>query len=218
MPGSGATPPDALLLIAPGCAHCPAVLAALAELVKRGELGRLEVTNIAVHPDAAEARGVRSVPWIRIGAIELEGAHTPGELALWAQRAQSEQGFGQYLGDLLATGRMDSVTRLVTEDPRRLRALIGLIASLDTPMAARIGVGAVLEDLAGSASLQAAIAPLRQLLRAEAPQIRADACHYLGLTGDPGVAPDVEPLLDDPDAEVREIARETLDALPSRAD
>ena len=218
MPGPGATPPDALLFIAPGCAHCPAVLAALAELLKRGELGRLEVINIAVHPRAAEARGVRSVPWIRIGDIELEGAHTPGELTLWAQRAQSEQGFGRYLGDLLETGRMDRVTRLVSEDPRRLRALIGLIASLDTPMAARIGVGAVLEELAGSASLQATIEPLRQLLHASAPQIRADACHYLGLTGDPSVAPDVESLLDDPNAEVRDIARETLDALGAHPD
>ena len=80
---------------------------------------------------------------------------------------------------------------------------VGLIASLDTPMAARIGVGAVLEELAGSPSLRATIEPLRQLLRADAPQIRADACHYLGLTGDRRIIADIEPLLDDPDPEVR---------------
>ena len=72
--------PHAELLLAPGCAHCPVVLAALAELIKAGRIGRLEVINIASHPEEAEARGVRGVPWIRIGPFELSGAHTRQEL------------------------------------------------------------------------------------------------------------------------------------------
>jgi hypothetical protein len=210
---SQASPPDALLLIAPGCAHCPAVLAALADLVKGGALGRLEVINVAVHPEAARARGIRSVPWVRIGEIELEGSHTPSELALWVRRAGTEEGYGQFLAALLETGRLDRVTALVREAPRRLPALIGLVASLETPMAVRIGVGAVLEELAGDPILGEAVGPLRALLGAPAPQTRADACHYLGLTGDPAVAADVRPLLEDPDPAVREIARDTLASL-----
>ena len=45
--------PDAELLIAPGCVHCPVVLSGLAELVKKGVIGHLEVFNIAARPDAA---------------------------------------------------------------------------------------------------------------------------------------------------------------------
>ena len=80
-------------------------------------------------------------------------------------------------------------------------------------MAARIGVGAVLEELAESGLLGPAVAPLLGLLTSETPQVRADACHYLGLTGDPGVREAVTPLLEDADAEVREIARETLEEI-----
>jgi HEAT repeat protein len=40
--------------------------------------------------------------------------------------------------------------------------------------------------------------------------VRADACHYLGLTGAGAAADYIRPLLDDKDAEVREIAAESL--------
>ncbi|MGB5200334.1 MAG: hypothetical protein WBR56_10600, partial [Sedimenticolaceae bacterium] len=53
--GPGA--PDAELLIAPGCAHCAAVLAALTALVKRGDLGRLNVVQLGAHPEAVAAVG-----------------------------------------------------------------------------------------------------------------------------------------------------------------
>ena len=54
------------------------------------------------------------------------------------------------------------------------------------------------------------------LLKSPVPQIRLDACHYLGLSGDPDVAEAISPLLDDDDPQVREVARETLEALSER--
>lgn len=86
------SPKDALLLIAPGCAHCPVVLEGLSLLVKQGNIGRLEVVNIVSHPEIASELGVRSVPWFRIGNFELEGSHTPEELRIWAERASQTDG------------------------------------------------------------------------------------------------------------------------------
>ena len=203
--------PDALLLIAPGCVHCPAVLEALSTLVKEGALGRLEVVNIAVHPERARELGGRSAPWTRIGEFELEGVHSAEELALWVQRTATPEGYRLYLSNLLENGGLEQVTGLLRRSPQRLPVLVQLLASLETPMAARIGVGAVLEELAVDSLLDPAVEPLRELLSAEAPQIRADACHYLGLTGDPSITEAVPPLLQDENAEVREIARETLE-------
>jgi len=48
------TVPDAELMIATGCTHCPVVLAGLGELIKAGQIGRLDVINIAQHPKLAE--------------------------------------------------------------------------------------------------------------------------------------------------------------------
>ena len=57
------TIPDALLLIASGCPHCPTVLTGLTELVKHGLIGRLEVVNVGIHPERASALKARTVPW-----------------------------------------------------------------------------------------------------------------------------------------------------------
>jgi hypothetical protein len=205
--------PDALLLIAPGCTHCPSVLAALADQLKAGRLGRLEVVNIAARPQAALALGVRSVPWMRIGSLELEGLQSPAELARWVSLAGSPEGYARYLANLLEVGQLERATGWVGNDPLRSAALVGLLASLQTPMAVRIGVGAVLEELASRGAADAAAGPLARLLESDSAQVRADACHYLGLTADPRCGGWIRPLLQDPDGEVREIARETLEEL-----
>jgi hypothetical protein len=48
---------DALLLLASTCPYCPTVLAAPGDLVKSGDVGRLEVVNIGARPDIAQQHG-----------------------------------------------------------------------------------------------------------------------------------------------------------------
>ncbi len=203
--------PDAELLIAPGCVHCPVVLSGLTELVKQGRIARLEVSNIALHPEVAEARGIRGVPWIRIGPFELSGAHTPSELAEWAARAGSETGRRTYLLESLETGQLDSVIAACRRSPEALLPpLLGLAADLETPFAVRIGVVAVLEDLAGSGQLTGVLDEIAALADSPHAQVRADAAHFLGLTGAAGARAKLARLTDDEDPEVREIAAESL--------
>jgi hypothetical protein len=207
--------PDAELLIATGCTHCPVVMAALSDLLKKGRIGRLDVYNIAAHPQAAEARGARGVPWIRIGPFELSGAHTPAELADWVERAGSPTGWQDYLQDRLAGGELEAATAAARRDAAARQALLALAADLETPFAVRIGVGAVLEELGPEGLLQDLVEPIeRTLVGSEHPQVRADAAHFLGLSGSPAAADPLRRLLDDDNAEVREIAQEALDALP----
>lgn len=205
--------PDALLLIAPGCSHCSLVLQSLTEALKAGSLGRLEVVNIVEHPEVAEAVGTRSVPWLRIGPFDLDGLYTPTELAAWIEHAALGTGWAQYFSALLAQGRLQDVSRRVHEDPARLAPLIALAGSLETPLAARVGVGAILEEFEGSEALRRQVSELVALTRASEPQVRADACHYLALTNAAPVAEHVRLLLNDADPEVREIAQETLQRL-----
>ena len=51
------TIPDALLLLAPGCPHCPAVLEGLSGLLKEGVIGRLEAVNVAFTRSARQNLG-----------------------------------------------------------------------------------------------------------------------------------------------------------------
>lgn len=202
--------PDAELLIATGCVHCPVVLAGLAELLKQGRIGRLEVSNVAVHPEIAEARGARGVPWMRIGPFELSGTHTQSELAEWVQRAGSDAGRRTYLSEGLQGGQLDAVTAACRRSPELLPPLLQLVADLDTPFAVRIGVGAVLEELSPDGLLTGLVDAIAAMADSPHAQVRADAAHFLGLTGSAAARVPLERLAADPDQEVREIAADSL--------
>ncbi len=202
--------PEALLLIAPGCPHCATVLAALEPLIKEGVVGRLEVVNVAARPETAAELGVRAAPWLRLGPFDLEGARTEEELRQWAERAVSGEGVGSYLRELLASGQAGRVVELVKRDPAYAEPLIGLLADLDEETHIRLGVGAVLEDLRDTDLAPALVEPLGSLTRAEHPRVRADGCHFLGLTGSREAVPYLKACLQDADPEVRETAGEVL--------
>ncbi len=202
--------PDALLLIAPGCPHCPTVLEALSGLVKNGDIGRLEVVNIASHPERAAALGVRSVPWTRIGPFTLDGRHAAGELKHWAEQARRGGGHGEYAAHLLESSRLQDAEKLVHQHRHTLAELVALLDEPDTSMHVRIGIGALLEGMQDTRPLRDIVHDLGRLTLSELPQTRADACHYLGLTGSPEARPYAHACLEDADPEVRQIAMETL--------
>jgi hypothetical protein len=204
---------DATLLMAPGCSHCPLVLEALTRLIKAGKLGRLEIIDLTQYPAAGSDAGVRSVPWTRIGPFELDGVHSYAELDRWTEQAAAGTGFGSYYSHLLETRQLEKVIHLVREHPATLNDLVRLLATLETPMGVRIGVGAVLEELAESELLNSVVPELLALTRSPEPQIRADGCHYLSLSNSPDALAAVLPLLQDRDAEVRQIAEESLSIL-----
>ena len=207
------TAPDALLLLATGCAHCPAVLEGLSQLLKQGRIGRLEAINIVEQPEAAQAVGTRSVPWTRIGPFELEGALSPAELGRWVELARNEQGYGDYYSHLLETRRPHKVSEMVRQHPASLPPLIDLLSEEETPMSVRIGVGVVMEDLEGDPVLLQALDALIELSQSDQANLRADATHFLGLTRAAAAEAPIRQRLDDPHPDVREIAEESLQML-----
>ncbi len=212
------TPPDALLLLATGCAHCPGVLEGLSQLLKQGRIGRLEAINIVEHPEAAQAVGTRSVPWTRIGAFELEGALTPAELDRWVELAGSEAGYAAYYSHLLDTRRPHKVRQLIERHPESLSQLIALLTDDKTSMAARIGVGVVMEELEGDPLLAQGLENLIALAGSKQANVRADAAHFLGLTRHQDALAPLRKLLADAHPDVREIAEEALQSLTEEHD
>jgi len=207
--------PDALLLLSTHCPHCPAVLAALADLLKQGAIGRLEAVNLEQRPEIGQALGVRSVPWLRLGRIELAGAHGKAELAAWAAKADSEEGVADWFHALLKEGQLPRVQAAIEAAPELLAAVLPIVGNVDASLNVRLGAGVLLEHFAGSDALRALLPRLGELSQHADARVRADACHYLGLTGDAAARPWLEPRLGDNDADVREIAAESLENLPS---
>lgn len=207
--------PDALLLISTACPHCPTALAALSDLVKQGVVGKLEVVNLEAHPEVAQTLGVRSVPWVKIGVIELAGLRSQAELTEWATKAGTEAGMADYFHLLLKEGQMARVLALLHADSRQLAAVLPIVGNVDASLNVRLGAGVLLEAFAQSDALRALLPRLGELSTHADARIRADASHYLGLTGTASARIWLEVRLNDDDADVREIAAESLAALPA---
>ncbi len=206
-------PPKALLFIATGCQHCPMVLQALSELIKSGEISQLEITNIQHAPEKADEYQVRSVPWVKIGPFELVGLRSKTELQEWINRVDDADAMADYFSELMLAGEITKVQQMLEKAPETFSALIQLIGDEKTTLSVRIGVGAVIEDFSGSKLLKQYISSLAKLTHHKEARIRSDACFYLGLSHDEEARQYIESLINDNDAEVREIAEEALEEL-----
>lgn len=207
-------PPDARLLISSGCPHCASLIKILEKLVKTGKVGEITITNIEVHPEAAAEVGIRSVPWTQIGEFELLGAQTEAELTAWVEHASRGTGMPEYLADLLQNQQLAKAITLSQAHPPITAALISLLADPETAMGVRIGIAAIMEELTGSEILVTMVDQLGELSRSTESRIRADACHFLGLSHHNSARPYLIACLEDQDPEVREIAKESLELLP----
>ncbi len=204
------TPPDALLFISPGCPHCPAVLQALGELVKEALIGKMTGVNGAVHPELAEAQGVRAAPWLRLGPFTFIGA--VADLRLWAEWANRPDGAAHYVEYLLKQGGgYKQAAAFIAEDTQRLKPLLGIIANPEAGIDIRLGASALLESHAGT--LHELLPQLAELTHHADHRVRADACHLLGLTGSKDALSPVELCRSDVHEEVRQIAEEALEEL-----
>lgn len=206
-------PADTLLLIAPGCPHCQSVLHSLSDLVKNGAIGRLEVVNIAIHPETARELGTRSVPWTRIGTYELSGNYTAGELADWAKKAASEVASADYMRELLEQQRLDQAIAYIKNHPEPAAQLSALMQDKEGSLGVKFGVGALFEELEGSILLKGMVPMLGELSKSDKANIRGDSAHYLGLSHAAEARDWLLPLLKDSQQDVREIAAESLSLL-----
>jgi thiol-disulfide isomerase/thioredoxin len=205
--------PAALLLLSSSCPHCPAALQVLADLVKAGRLGRLEVVNVASHPERAAELGARSVPWMRIGPFELSGQRSRAELEQWVARAAAGEGMADYFHTLLKEGELARVRAAIAARPELLAELLPIVADPEAGINVRIGASAVFEGLAGSAALQALLPRLIELTAHADARVRADACFFLGLSRARAARAALVKCAADNDAAVREIATEALEEL-----
>ena len=209
--------PDVLMLKGTHCPYCPRVQQSLQELQESGHIGKLEILNIEENPDVAKEFGVRTVPWIRIGPYELDGLRSTAELREWADKAGSTAGLSKWLDELLGSGRITEALEQVTAGQSGIDALLELFADEDTQLNTRIGISAIMEDLQGSEQLRSIVDRLGSLTRHGDAHIRGDACHYLALSGDAGAVDWIRPLLEDADAGVRDIARDSLASLQDKS-
>lgn len=115
----------------------------------------------------------------------------------------------------LSTGRAAEVTERIRREPATMQIIMNHLSDARTALSVKIGIGVVMEDFAGTDLLRQQVPALGKLTKHKHAGIRADACHYLGLTGDKAAIPYLQTCLQDKDEEVREVAGDAIGEIES---
>lgn len=207
--------PDIILAVSKGCPHCPAVKQALANMVTNGDINSFDLINIHEDEARVEQYKIRSVPWLKIGPFILYGAHSQSEIKHWYDTATDPEGIKQYISDMLDDGNLNNVLEMLRLEPELIKNFIPLIQADDSSINVRLGIGAILEDLAGSSNIQVLKDDLSGLLKHNSERVRGDAAHFISLLHDKQLIPTLVKLKDDPNPGVREVSLDSIEYLES---
>lgn len=132
------------------------------------------------------------------------------ELKLRVRAASGPGGMADYFHILLMEGGLKKVIEIVDARPELLADLLPIVGNPDASLNVSLGASAVFERYAGKGPLRVLVMKLGKLSEHADARVRADACHYLGLSGSPLARTFLEPRLADDSADVREIAQDGL--------
>lgn len=132
------------------------------------------------------------------------------ELKLRVRAASGPGGMAEYFHILLMEGGLKKLIEIVDSRPELLADLLPIVGNPDASMNVSLGASAVFERYAGKEPLRVLVMKLGKLSEHADARVRADACHYLGLSGSPLARSFLEPRQNDDSADVREIAADGL--------
>jgi len=202
----------ATLLVAPGCPHCPHMKQAMQEMLEQSRIVSLELVDISIEQERAAQLGVRGVPWLKLNTLELQGSHSPAELEHWVEQAGLAEGRLALFDGLLEVGQLSQVETMLRRDGSAMSDLLTLLADQSRQINVRIGASAIIEGLADSGILDPYVDDIGALTCHADPGTRTDACHILSFIHLPASVKYLESALGDEHPDVRETARDSLEA------
>ncbi|MBK8451817.1 MAG: HEAT repeat domain-containing protein [Thiofilum sp.] len=134
-------------------------------------------------------------------------------LPIYQQWLINEHNLSSYYNSLLLSGEASRVSELILKNPSSFKALMELLTTKGKPLSTRMGIGVVMEDLAGTQVLKDYVRLLISLTQDEDARLRADACYYLELSAHPAALESVKACLEDRDPSVREVAADAVATL-----
>ncbi len=203
------------LFTSPHCAYCPSISKIFSNLDEQGLLNKFEKYDLTTNPSLAEKFNVRSVPWFKINDLEFFGSHSAAEIEYWVTHSNTAEGILRYITESLEMGHLKKIENLIREHPEWLEIALDILADANSPIQARIGLGAIIESFSGDNILLTILPTLKAFLANEDHRVRADACHYLGMIPSNKSEKLLKSCLTDEHHEVREVAEDGLELIQS---
>lgn len=206
------------VLVGAGCPHCAGAVRQSIAVVASSSVVTLSVVDAAALPALAERHGVRSVPTTVLDdGLCLQGVRPASELVDALLERGGPEAEARLLKSLLESGRVPAAAARLSHGPGRA-AFAGLWAR--STLTDRIGLMLAAEEALAESRcrLDPLVAGLLPALSAGDAALRGDTADLLGKIAHPSAAPALEALLEDGDAEVAEVAAESLAAVRGRGE
>lgn len=201
--------PEVELFVMPGCPVCPQMERLFRQLQQEGLLERLEIIDITQNPQRAQQLGIRSAPSYLINGVLFSGMKPRSEIEALMKQNPTEK-WRSLLSEELAEGGMEVARQAVLEHEAAREALFDLLEDAQTPLVVRIGLSAILEEMAEQGLLEAYQSRLQRLVRHEDERIALDGLYYLSMLHTPEASETLTHIAENPQHPLHGQARELL--------
>lgn len=209
-PRPAGEPAEIMVLVAPGCPNCPRAVRAALSLLSAGPPVCLAVVDVTAFPGLVEPFKPRSVPVTVLDRrVRVVGVVPPARLGRLLLPAGAPERDREVLATLLENGLLVEAAEEL-ERPSGVEAFVALWSgsTLQTRMGLMMAADELLDrDRRG---LDLAVPPLRAALVPGDRARRGDTAELLGKIGSQAAREALATVVDDPDEEVAEAAREAL--------
>jgi predicted thioredoxin/glutaredoxin len=197
------------LFVMPGCPICPQMERLFRQLQQEGLLDELEIIDITQHPQRAQELGIRSAPSYLVNGVLFSGLkHRPEIEQLLQQGAGGN--WRSLLSEELSEGGMETARKAVLEHEAARDALFDLLEDADTPLVVRIGLSAIIEELAERGLLEAHLPRLLKLAQSDDERIALDGLYYLSMLKAPQAVQTLSKIAESAGHPLQQQARELL--------
>ena len=192
------------------CPNCHAQEKILQQLQITDPTLQVQTVNLETSPDVQLTPPIQSVPTLVINDYRFEGLLTATEIRKWLGPENYDR---DYIKTLLKSGQLNTAVSWLQQHPAALDVITELLADESVELTVRVGLDALIEQLATSGDLSALTHPLGKLLDTVADSLSIDILHYLAMIGSADAQQYIQTCLQRSHPEVRRTVRELLDEL-----
>jgi hypothetical protein len=207
------------ILITADCPFCAQVVTLVNQLAAASPLLNTWIIDVERFPEWLLKYPVKSVPAIILDdAIIKVGLITEEELADLLEKKNSREYLEWLYRNDLMEKRIHSAMERLTSHLEDVPLIVGLIKAEEFGI--KLGAVALIEQISEEVPLShpLLVDALAPLLQEASEQIIGDAAYLLGALRDPRKISILEPLLNHPNPDIREIAREGLNPTPGQGE
>lgn len=192
------------------CPNCHAQEKILLQLQTQEPTLKFQSINLEQSSNLQITPAIQSVPTLFINDYRFEGLMTASEVKKWLAPENHDK---NYINDLLKSSQLNLALHWLRQHPSALPCITELLANESIDMTVRLGLDALIEQLAENKFLTALTPAFGGLLESATDSLCIDILHYLAMIGSVDAKTYIKTCTTHGHPEVQRVANELLKEL-----